>query len=187
MRWARRSRSPRRPAPTRRPWQAGPAQRMTQPRSWTDARPDSLAGFEPRARWQQPAPWTGVATPAASAGCRLTLTQAQVSPVNRISGAESTTVAVTTLGSEVLVSLLPVRTSWREVAPARIRGLSDPADSTSQWTVLCPARAAPARWDHASQTLRYTLLDNDGEALVLEVPWSRLHAHMIGRLEAVGE
>ena len=53
--------------------------------------------------------------------------------------------------------------------------------------MLRPAQALPARWDHASQTLRYTLLDNDGEALVLEVPWSRLHAHRIGRLEALGE
>jgi hypothetical protein len=155
--------------------------------TWTDARPDSLAGFEPRARWQQPAPWTGLATPATSTGCRLTLTHAQVSPDSRISGVESTTAAVTTLGSDELMSLLPVRTSWREVAPTRIHGFSDPADATSQWTVLCPAQALPARWDNASQTLRYTLLDDDGEALILEVPWSRLHAHVIGRLEALGE
>jgi hypothetical protein len=155
--------------------------------TWTDARPDSLPGFEPRARWQQPAPWGGLATPAASAGRQLTLTHAQVSPDNRISGVESTTAVATTLGSEELMSLLPVRTSWREVAPARIRGLSDPANPTSRWTVLCPAQARPARWDQASQTLRYALLDDDGEALLLEVPWSRLNAHMIGRLEPLGE
>jgi hypothetical protein len=154
--------------------------------SWSDSRPDSLAGFDPRARWQQRAPWTGLATPAASTGCQLILTHARVSPDSRISGVESTTAAVTTLGSDALMSLLPVRTSWREVAPTRIQGLSDPADPTSRWTVLCPAQARPARWDHASQTLRCTLLDDDGEALVLEVPWSRLHAHMIGRLEALG-
>jgi hypothetical protein len=155
--------------------------------TWTDARPDSLAGFDPRARWQQPAPWTGLATPATSAGCRLTLTHAQVSPDRRISGVESTTAAVTTIGSDELINLLPVRTSWRDVAPTRIHGLSDPADPASQWTVLRPARALPARWDNASQTLRHTLLDDDGEALILEVPWSRLHAHVIGRQEALGE
>jgi hypothetical protein len=155
--------------------------------TWTDARPDSLPGFEPRARWQQPAPWAGLTTPAASAGCQLTLTHAQVSPDSRISGVESTTAVVTTLGSDELMSLLPVRTSWREVAPTRIRGLSDPANPTSRWTVLAPAQALPTRWDQASQRLRYTLLDDDGEALVLEVPWSRLHAHMIGRLEPLGE
>jgi hypothetical protein len=155
--------------------------------TWTDARPDSLAGFEPRARWQQPAPWTGLATPATSTGCRLTLTHAQVSPDSRISGVESTTAAVTTLGSAELMSLLPTRTSWRDVAPTRIHGLSAPADATSQWTVLRPAQALLAGWDNASQTLRYTLLDDDSEALILEVPWSRLHAHVIGRLEALGE
>ncbi len=85
------------------------------------------------------------------------------------------------------MSLLPVRTSWRELVPARIHALSDPADPASQWTVLCPARALPSRWDTASQALRYTLLDDDGEALTLDVPWSRLHAHANGRLEVLGE
>lgn len=155
--------------------------------TWTDARPDSLPGFEPRARWQQPAPWTGLVTPAASTGCRLTLTNAQVSPSSRISAVESTTAAVATLGSDELIGLLPVRTSWRELAPARIHGLSNPADPASHWTVLRPAQALPSRWDTAGQTLRYPLLDDDGEALMLDIPWSRLHAHAIGRLEALGE
>jgi hypothetical protein len=155
--------------------------------TWTDARPDSLAGFEPRARWQQPAPWTGLTTPAASTGRRLTLTHAQVSPDNRISGVESTSATMATPGRDELMSLLPVRTSWLELAPTRIHGLSDPADPASQWAVLRPAHALPARWDNATQTLRYPLLDDDNEALILEVSWSRLHAHVIGRLEALGE
>lgn len=155
--------------------------------TWADARPDVLAGFEPRARWRQPAPWAGLATPAASAGSRLTLTRAQVSPDRRISGVESTTAAVAALGSDELMSLLPARTSWREIAPTRVRGLSDSGDPASRWAVLRPVRALPPRWDDASQTLRHALLDHDGEALVLEVPWSRLHAHAIGRLEALGE
>jgi hypothetical protein len=154
--------------------------------TWTDARPDSLPGFEPRARWRQPAPWTGLATPAASTGCRLTLTHAQVSPGSRISAVESTTAAVAALGSDELISLLPVRTSWRELAPTRVHGLSDPIDPASRWAVLCPAQALPARWDNVSQTLRYPLLDEDGEALTLHLPWSRLHAHAIGRLELLG-
>jgi hypothetical protein len=153
--------------------------------TWTDARPDSLAGFDPRARWQQRAPWTGLTTPATSTGCRLTLTHAQVSPDSRISGVESTTAGVTTLGSDELMSLLPVHNSWREISPTRLRGLSDRADPASQWTMLRPAQALPARWDNASQTLRYALLDEDGEAVTLEIPWSRLHAHVIGRLEAL--
>jgi hypothetical protein len=155
--------------------------------TWADARPVALPGFEPRARWRQPAPWAGLATPAASAGSRLTLTHAQVSPDGRISGTESTTAAVAALSRDECRSLLPARTSWRELAPMRVQGLRDPADRASQWTVLRPAQARPSRWDNASQTLHYTLLDDDGEALTLDVPWSRLHAHAIGRIEALGE
>jgi hypothetical protein len=154
--------------------------------TWTDTRPQALPGFEPRARWRQPAPWAGLTTPAASTGCRLTLTHAHVSPDSRISAVESTTAAVAALGSDELISLLPVRTSWRELAPARVHGLSDPVDPTSHWTVLRPAQALPARWDNVSQTLRYPLLDEDGEALTLHISWSRLHAHAIGRLEILG-
>ena len=179
-----------------RPWRTGSgyhgltcvfwSPRRQQFLTWTDARPDSLPGFDPRARWRQPAPWTGLATPAGSTGCRLTLTHAQVSPGSRISAVESTTAVVATLGSDELISLLPVRTSWRELAPARIHGLSDPVDPTSRWAVLCPAQALPARWDDVSQTLQYPLLDEDGEALTLDIGWSRLHAHAIGRLELLG-
>jgi hypothetical protein len=93
---------------------------------------------------------------------------------------------VATLGSDELIGLLPVRTSWRELAPTRIHGLSDPIDPTSRWAVLCPAQALPARWDNVSQTLQYPLLDDDGEALTLDIGWSRLHAHAIGRLELLG-
>lgn len=154
--------------------------------TWADARPVTLPGFDPRARWRQPAPWAGLMTPAASAGSRLTLTQAQVSPDRRISGVESTTAVVTALDSDELMNLLPALTSWRELAPARVQGLSDPADRTSQWTVLRPAQALPSRWDSASQTLHYPLLHGDGEVVTLNLPWSRLHAHAIGRIEALG-
>jgi hypothetical protein len=179
-----------------RPWRTGSgyhgltcvfwSPRRQQFLTWTDARPDSLPGFEPRARWRQPAPWTGLATPAHSTGCRLTLTHAQVSPDSRISAVEATTAAVAPLGSDELISLLPARTSWRGLAPARVHGLSEPVDPTSRWTVLCPSQARPARWDTVSQTLRYPLIDEDGEALTLHIPWSRLHAHTIGRLELLG-
>jgi hypothetical protein len=154
--------------------------------TWTDARPDSLADFDPRARWQQPAPWTGLATPATSAGSRLMLTSAQVSADRRISGVESTSAAVTALDSDEMTSLLPVRTSWRELAPARIHGLSDPPDPTSQWSVLRPVQVLPAQWDAVNQLLTCALLDEVGETVTLKVTWSRLHAHVIGRLESLG-
>jgi hypothetical protein len=154
--------------------------------TWTDARPQSLAGFDPRARWLQPAPWTGLPTPAAAAGHRLALTHARVSPDGRISGVQSTAAAVAAPSTGELTSLLPVQSSWRDLAPAQIRGLSDAARPASHWAVLSPAQARPPNWDSANQTLRHALLDADGEELSLEVPWSRLHAHVIERLEGLG-
>lgn len=155
--------------------------------TWTDTRPEALVGFEPRARWQQPAPWTGLATPATSAGRRVLLTHAQLSADGRLSGVESTSAAVTALDSDDVITLLPVVESWAGLAPAQPRSLSDPADPAAAWTVLRPAGSLPAQWDPARQTLSWALLDHDHQAVVLELPWSRLHAHAIGRLEAIGE
>jgi hypothetical protein len=155
--------------------------------TWTDARPETLAGFDPRACWQQPAPWKGLATPATSAGRRLVLTHAQVSADGRLSGVGSTAAAVSPLDSEDIADLLPTMSSWREVADVRVRALSDPADPASAWTVLRPARSLPAQWDPARQVLSWPLLDAEGDVVVLEVPWTRLHAHAIARLEALGE
>lgn len=152
--------------------------------TWTDARPDTLAGFDPRARWRQPAPWPGLPTPAAAAGARLTLTHPQLSADGRLSGVESCTAAVTRLDGPSLRALLPVTTSWRDVAPLRPLSLTDPADPAT-WVVLAPAGAAPVAWDPTAQTLRWPLLDASGDVVALEVPWSRLHAHAIGRLEGL--
>lgn len=48
-------------------------------------------------------------------------------------------------------------------------------------------RSLSAHWDAARQVLSWALLDDEGEAAVLELPWSRLHAHAIARLEALGD
>lgn len=154
--------------------------------TWTDTRPDTLPGFDPRARWEQPAPWTGLTSPAAAAGRAVTLTQALVSPDGRLSGVGSTTASVAGLRGADLLAALPVHDVWRDLAVRRVTGLLDVIDQNGLWTVLRPARALPARWDPASQTLHWPVLDGAGDVLVLEVPWSRLHAHAIGRIEAVG-
>ncbi len=128
-----------------------------------------------------------MATPSVSAGRRLTLTHAQVSVDGRLSGVESTSAAVTALDSDDLAALLPVVTSWRLVAEVRATSLSEPVDPASAWTVLRPASALPSHWDAARQVLSWALLDDEGDAVVLELPWSRLHAHAIARIEALGD
>ncbi|WP_421742578.1 SWIM zinc finger family protein [Cellulomonas sp.] len=162
-------------------WDPAGARMLT----WTDARPDGLSGFDPRARWLQPGPWTGLTTPAAATGRRLVLTHAQVSHDGRLSGVESTTASGVELDGAALVDALPVRDTWGDLAVRRSTGLRDVVDQSSTWTVLRPVAALPAQWDGASQTLRLPVLDGQGDAVVLEVPWSRLHAHAIGRIETL--
>lgn len=154
--------------------------------TWTEARPEGLAGFDPRSRWLQPAPWTGLTSPAAATGRAVALTQAQVSPDGRLSGVESTTASLGALRGPDLLDALPVQDAWRDLAVRRVTGLLDVVDQNALWTVLRPARSLRARWDPSSQTLRWAVLDEVGDVLVLEVPWSRLHAHVIGRIEAIG-
>ncbi|UZN04251.1 hypothetical protein [Cellulomonas sp. S1-8] len=163
-------------------WDAAGGRMLT----WTDARPESLAGFDPRARWRQSAPWPGLSAPAAATGRGVVLTHAQVSPDGRLSGVESTTAAVGGVGGADLLGALPVRDVWGDLAPRRVTGLLDVVDQNALWTVLRPAGALPAQWDAVEQVLRLPLLDAAGDVLVLEVPWSRLHAHAIARLEALG-
>ncbi len=163
-------------------WSPSRARMLT----WTDARPDTLGGFDPRARWRQPSPWPGLPTPAAAAGARLTLTHPQLSADGRLSGVESCTAAVAPLDAASLRALLPVATSWQGVAPVRPLSLTHPAEPAT-WVVLAPTGAAPVSWDATAQTLHWPLLDASGDAVVLEVPWSRLHAHAIGRLEGLAQ
>lgn len=153
----------------------------------TESRPESLPGFDPRARWRQPGPWTGLRAPAAATGQRVTLTGARISAGNRLSSSEATAaVTMTPLSGGDLAGLLPAAGSWRDVAPPRVRSLTDPEERDPGWTVLRPARALPPEWDEAAQELRCPLADADGEPLTLDVPWSRANAHAIGRLEALG-
>ncbi len=158
--------------------------------TWTDARPQGVAGFDPRARWGQPGPWAGLPTPACTAGRVVTLTHAQVGPGGRLSGAETTTATTRDVdGADLLTgdgsAGPPVHDVWDDVAPRRPTGLLDDPD-TATWAVVRPADALPPRWDAVAQTLRWPLLDARGGHLVLEVPWSRLHAHVVERVEAIG-
>ncbi|MCM0639395.1 SWIM zinc finger family protein [Cellulomonas wangsupingiae] len=154
--------------------------------TWTDARPEGVPGFDPRARWWQPAPWTGLGAPAQAAGRAVVLTQAQASPDGRLSGVESTSASLDDLTGTALLDALPVREVWADLAAHRSTGLLDVVDQASLWTVVRPAAALPAQWDPVEQTLRWPLLDGRGDVLVVEVPWSRLHAHAIARIESLG-
>jgi hypothetical protein len=158
--------------------------------TWTDARPTDLPGFDPRVRWSQPGPWSGLGSPATAAGRRVTLTQAQVSAEGRISGVETTGARVEGLDGEALVGSLRVYDDWDDLVEAQRtarRSLVDPPRTADTWAVLRPAAVAPPSFDPATQTLTWPLFDGGGGALPVVVPWADHHAFVVGRLEALSD
>ncbi|PJI93508.1 hypothetical protein [Luteimicrobium subarcticum] len=153
----------------------------------TDARPVDLAGFDPRARWVQPAPWSGLSSPADTAGRAITLTGARLSADGRLSGAGPVSARATPLDGSALVDRLPVRTTWETLGGDPVRGLTGAGDAAEAWVVLRPASSSDARWDPAEQVVRWQLADGEGAVLDVELPWSRLHAHAVDRIERLGD
>jgi SWIM zinc finger len=155
--------------------------------TWTDTRPESVPGFDPRGRWNQPGPWTGLDSPAVTAGRVVDLTRAQLSPEGRLSGVESTSARVTQIESDDLLAMLPVVETWHELATReRSRSLLDTPTASDRWAVVRPAGFGTPAFDLNRQLLQWPLVDAAGEVLMAELPWLDLHAHAVGRIESLG-
>jgi len=153
--------------------------------SVTDARPESLRGFDPRARYRSPGPWTGLDSPAAATGARVCLSNARLSAAGRLSAVERTGASVVPLDGAELVDVLPVLASWTDVEAALRRGLSllDPPNPLRDWVVVRPARFEPATFEPIGQRLTWILRDAEGAALSLVMSYTRETAHAIDRME----
>jgi hypothetical protein len=159
--------------------------------SLTDARPDTLALWDPRSRHGAAGPWQGLASPSAAAGARLLLTDAQLSGSGRLSGIERTQAAVTRLDGRELAEQLPVVTAFDslgERAAERTALLATP-DPLRDWVVLAPADFEPAAFDPASQRLLWPVRDAAGSRVLLTVRWTALTAptvELVERLATAG-
>ena len=154
--------------------------------SWTDARPESMWNFDPRARWTQPAPWTGLRTPALAAGHAVRLADAQVSATGRLSGVERTQAWVGPL-VEPPWDDMPVVSSWAALEH-RVRGgisLLDQPDPLRAWVLLRPESWDPAVFDPIRQTVWWVLRDDTGRILPLSLRWTPLASHAVQRLESL--
>ena len=154
--------------------------------SWTDARPESMRTFEPRARWTQPAPWTGLRTPALAVGRTIRLTDAQVSPTGRLSGVERTQAWVGPLVEPPWADM-PVVSSWTALEH-RVRGgesLLDQPDPLREWVLLRPESWDPGVFDPIRQTVWWVLRDDAGRMLPLSLRWTPLASHGVQRLESL--
>lgn len=154
--------------------------------SWTDARPDTMWNFDPRNRWTQPGPWTGLQNPAASAGRLVALIDAQLSASGRLSGVERTRAAVGPLVGTGLDSL-PVVDDWSALDSRALsrRSLLDVPDPLQDWVVLRPATVDAPAFDPHRQALVWPARDATGRPLRLELRWTAETDHAIGRIETL--
>ncbi|QWT20879.1 hypothetical protein KPL74_02445 [Bacillus sp. NP157] len=150
----------------------------------TDARPATLRGFDPIARYRQPGPWNGLAAPSVATGKQLRLTHAEINAQGRLSAAPSTLASVQPIGLETLrASLAPV-SAWDDLAPsgghASLLAEARPMDA---WRVLAPARAGALHFDETRQVLSWPLFDTTGAEVRIELAYAAQTQHAIDRLE----
>lgn len=157
--------------------------------SCSDARPQSLRGFDPVARYKAAGPWSGLGAPALATGRRMLLTGAMSNAAGRLSAADSATAAVLPEDPPgVLVNRLKPWVSWAKLAQARDaarRSLLAEPRPLQDWVFLQPARFGAAQFDAARQTLCWPLLDADDQCLMAELAFDAYTAPAIGRIEAI--
>jgi hypothetical protein len=139
--------------------------------SWTDARPDSIAGFNPVQRFTGPGPWSGCESPAIASASHIRLHGAWRSRARRISGRESTRMAG--LGPTT-PALLPAPVSrWSElVAQARaalVSGLGE-VEEGAALALIRPVSWRPPVFDQLAQRLERPVLDESGRQIALAIP-----------------
>jgi hypothetical protein len=139
--------------------------------SWTDARPDSMAGFNPVQRFTGPGPWSGCESPAVASASHLRLHGAWRSRARRISGREST--RMTALGPTTPAVLPAPITRWSELVTqaraALVTGLGE-ADEGAPLALIRPASWLPPSFDQVAQRLDRPVVDEVGRAIALSIP-----------------
>jgi hypothetical protein len=153
----------------------------------TDARPESMRGWDPVTRYLAEGPWSGLGSPAEATGRLVTLTGAQMNDAGRLSAASGVSAMVRRLPAKSpLAGLLDPYSTWADLARDRAklrRSLLAEPEPVKDWVALMPSEIGPARFDEARQTLVMPLLDGSGERISCELAYSELTAHAIGRLE----
>ena len=153
----------------------------------TDARPESMRGFNPLERYKMAGPWSGLGAPVMATGRRIALSDLRLSSAGRISASENTVATVLPLREdEDLTSKLRSLSTWsaiRETRTAELRSLLSEPQPAKDWVTLRPARVGKARFDPARQVLLWRLYDATDEPLDCELSFDDFTSHAIARLE----
>ncbi len=156
--------------------------------TWTDMTPREAGGLDPSARFRAACPWDGGVAPAEMIGRNLRLLGARSNAVGRLSGSSTTRVIV---GSAAAVpSFRGCRfDDWKDFDASRSKasagaglGVHDPRRDV---VVLSAQAAQAARFEGASQTLHWPLIDRNDDVLDLTLKHSEITARAIERLEAL--
>lgn len=150
----------------------------------TDARPATLRGFDPLARYRQPGPWNGLSAPSVAAGRQVRLTHAEINAQGRLSAAPSTMASTQPLTLKALRGLLSPVDTWAALGTVGVSSsLLAEARPMDAWHVLAPATAGKLHFDETRQQLSWPLIDASGAELRVELAYGPLTLHAIDRLE----
>lgn len=154
----------------------------------TDARPDMQRGFNPRARYKAPGPWTGLGAPELATGRRIRLLKPQISGQGRLSGSESVSAAVESAPN--FAEGLPSDGDFNALAEWRRKSrqslLAEPKPM-QDWAVLEPAKFGAPKFDVNRQSLSWQVSDSEGVVIDVELPYSDLNEHAIKRIEQLAD
>ena len=154
----------------------------------TDARPEMQRGFNPRARYKAPGPWTGLGAPELATGRRIRLLKPQISGQGRLSGSESVSAAVESAPD--FAEGLPSDADFNALAEWRRKSrqslLAEPKPM-QDWAVLEPAKFGAPKFDVNRQSLSWQVSDSEGVVIDVELPYSDLNEHAIKRIEQLAD
>jgi hypothetical protein len=154
----------------------------------TDARPEMQRGFNPRARYKAPGPWTGLGAPELATGRRIRLLEPQINAQGRLSGSESVSAAVESAPD--FAERLPADADFNALAERRQKSrqslLAEPKPM-QDWAVLEPAKFGAPKFDVNRQSLSWQIFDSEGVVIDVELPYSDLNEHAIKRIEQMAE
>jgi hypothetical protein len=152
--------------------------------TWTEARPTTVAGFDPAGRYTQDGPWPGCPSPAQASRSLMRLMGAWRNLTGRLSGRSSTRALL--LGQTDPARVPVAITRWSELAERATRlfaaGLQEYSEQ-DEVLLLSPKQWGPAQFDPIRQELVRYLLDGDGRLLPLILPHTPENAEAIRVLE----
>jgi hypothetical protein len=139
--------------------------------TWTDARPVSVAGFNPVDRYRQDGPWVGCESPLQASRHVIRLMGAWRNRAGRLSGRPAT--RCLTLGATD-ASQTPTRiTAWPDLRERAARlfggGLRERSEQ-DEIVLVQPARWGPTHFDPIHQEFQQPIFDAAGNAIAIVVP-----------------